>query len=292
MERTLLEVKDLSFAYEEKQVLNKISFAVQRGEKVAVMGSNGAGKSTFFLNLNGVLQADSGEIFLEGKRIGKKDFLELRKRVGFVFQDADSQMIASNVRAEISFGPMNMGLGNEVVRQRVDEVVQYLALKDLEEKAPHYLSGGEKKRVSIADILAMKPDVLIFDEPMAALDPVNAEKVEGILERLHEEGRTLIIATHDVDFAYRFADRIVVFCDGSLIADEEPAVLFRKEEIMRQAHLRKPAMLEVWEALSAAGIVPEREGYPLTSKEAAKKIAHIAQNATGTMGKNHFRMED
>ena len=272
MEQMLLEVKNLSFAYEEKKVLKNVNFAVRRGERVAVMGSNGAGKSTFFLNLNGVLQADSGEIFLEGKKIGKKDFLELRKRVGFVFQDADSQMLASNVRAEISFGPMNLGLSRDEVKERVDEVIQYLSLSDLQEKAPHYLSGGEKKRVSIADILAMKPDVLIFDEPMAALDPVNAGKVEGILKSLHNRGKTLIIATHDVDFAYRFADRIVVFCDGKLIADEIPGVLFGMEEIMQQAHLKKPAVLEIWEALIAAKYVSGDGAFPVTSKEAVRKI--------------------
>lgn len=277
MEQNLLEIKNLSFAYEEKQVLKDIHFAVRRGERVAVMGSNGAGKSTFFLNLNGVLQADSGEIFLEGKKIGKKDFLELRKRVGFVFQDADSQMLASNVRAEISFGPMNLGLGRAEVKERVDEVIQYLSLSDLQEKAPHYLSGGEKKRVSIADILAMKPDVLIFDEPMAALDPVNARKVEEILKSLHKRGKTLIIATHDVDFAYRFADRIVVFCDGKLIADEIPRVIFGMEEIMQQAHLKKPAILEIWEALIAAGYVSGEGAFPLTQEEVVKKIRSVNQ---------------
>lgn len=277
MEQNLLEIKNLSFAYEEKQVLKDIHFAVRRGERVAVMGSNGAGKSTFFLNLNGVLQADSGEIFLEGKKIGKKDFLELRKRVGFVFQDADSQMLASNVRAEISFGPMNLGLGRAEVKERVDEVIQYLSLSDLQEKAPHYLSGGEKKRVSIADILAMKPDVLIFDEPMAALDPVNARKVEEILKSLHKRGKTLIIATHDVDFAYRFADRIVVFCDGKPIADEIPRVIFGMEEIMQQAHLKKPAILEIWEALIAAGYVSGEGAFPLTQEEVVKKIRSVNQ---------------
>ncbi len=277
MEQNLLEIKNLSFAYEEKQVLKDIHFAVRRGERVAVMGSNGAGKSTFFLNLNGVLQADSGEIFLEGKKIGKKDFLELRKRVGFVFQDADSQMLASDVRAEISFGPMNLGLGRAEVKERVDEVIQYLSLSDLQEKAPHYLSGGEKKRVSIADILAMKPDVLIFDEPMAALDPVNARKVEEILKSLHKRGKTLIIATHDVDFAYRFADRIVVFCDGKLIADEIPRVIFGMEEIMQQAHLKKPAILEIWEALIAAGYVSGEGAFPLTQEEVVKKIRSVNQ---------------
>ena len=190
-EEELLKVKDLSFTYEEEPVLKNISLTVSRGEKIAVMGSNGAGKSTFFLNLNGVLKPDAGEIFLNGRKIGKKDMGLLRRQVGFVFQDADSQIIASNVRAEISFGPMNLGLDRAEVIRRVDSAVSYLQLEELQKRAPHYLSGGEKKRVSIADILAMEPELLIFDEPMAALDPVNAQKVEDILNKLHEDGKTM-----------------------------------------------------------------------------------------------------
>ena len=179
-EEELLKVKDLSFTYEEEPVLKNISLTVRHGEKIAVMGSNGAGKSTFFLNLNGVLKPDAGEIFLNGRKIGKKDMGLLRRQVVFVFQDADSQIIASNVRAEISFGPMNLGLDRAEVIRRVDSAVSYLQLEELQKRAPHYLSGGEKKRVSIADILAMEPELLIFDEPMAALDPVNAQKVEEV----------------------------------------------------------------------------------------------------------------
>lgn len=272
MEQRLLEVKNLTFAYEKQPVLKDISFSVQRGEKVAVMGSNGSGKSTFFLNLNGVLQANSGEIYLEGRRLGRKDFTELRKRVGFVFQDADSQLIASNVRAEISFGPMNLGLDREEVARRVDEAVEYLSLSALQEKAPHYLSGGEKKQVSIADILAMRPDIFIFDEPMAALDPVNAWRVEEILTRLHKEGKTLLIATHDTEFAYRFADRILVFADGKLIADESPVSLFRHEELLERAHLKKPSVMVIWEALQAAGMAADVQRYPLTAEELAETL--------------------
>lgn len=272
LEKAIIEVRELSFAYEEKKVLNQINLAVYPGEKIAVMGCNGAGKSTFFLNLNGVLQPECGEIFLDGKRMKKKDFLELRKRVGFVFQDADSQIIASNVRAEISFGPMNLGLDREEVSRRVEDAISYLSLQELQERAPHYLSGGEKKRVSIADILAMESEILIFDEPMAALDPVNARNVEDILEKLHGDGKTLLVATHDVDFAYRFADRILVFADGSLIADGKPMDIFHRREVMERAHLREPALMLIWEALLERGLVAEEEGYPVTPKEAVNKI--------------------
>lgn len=135
-EEELLKVKDLSFTYEEEPVLKNISLTVRHGEKIAVMGSNGAGKSTFFLNLNGVLKPDAGEIFLNGRKIGKKDMGLLRRQVGFVFQDADSQIIASNVRAEISFGPMNLGLDRAEVIRRVDSAVSYLQLEELQKRAP------------------------------------------------------------------------------------------------------------------------------------------------------------
>lgn len=283
MKEKLLQVKDLSFAYEKKPVLKNISVSVSRGEKVAIMGSNGAGKSTFFLNLNGVLWRDSGEILLDGKRIEKKNITELRKRVGFVFQDADSQMIAATVKTEISFGPMNLKLGREEVVRRVEAAISYMSLEELQDRPPHYLSGGEKKRVSIADILAMEPEILIFDEPMAALDPVNAQNVEKILQKLHEDGKTLLVATHDVDFAYRFADRILVFAGGSLIADGTPLEIFRKDEVMKQAHLRKPSMMTIWEALIEAQIVTGKSSYPVTPDEAAKEIAH---NSSGLSERN------
>ena len=264
----LLEVKALSFSYEEEPVLKDISLMVRRGEKIAVMGSNGAGKSTFFLNLNGVLQPDTGEIYLNGRKIGKKEVGLLRRQVGFVFQDADSQIIASNVRAEISFGPMNLGLDRKEVIRRVDSAVSYLELEALQQWAPHYLSGGEKKRVSIADILAMEPELLIFDEPMAALDPV-----EAILGKLHRDGKTLLIATHDVDFAWRFADRILVLCDGRLLADGTPAEIFRQTAVMEQAHLTKPSIMVIWDALIQKGLAAEDSNYPVTPQQAAQRIA-------------------
>lgn len=271
--KKLLQVKNLCFSYDEKPVLQQINVTICRGERIAVMGSNGAGKSTFFLNLNGVLQPDSGEILLEGKTLKKKDFKELHRRVGFVFQDADSQIIASNVKAEISFGPMNLGLSKEEVRNRVAAAIEYMGLSRLADRAPQYLSGGEKKRVSIADILAMETEVLIFDEPMAALDPVNTQNVESILKRLHEDGKTLLIATHDVDFAYRYADRILVFSDGEIIADSTPQEVFRRKEIMERAHLKAPAVMTVWEALEQKGFVKKGTGYPVTAEELVEKLS-------------------
>ncbi|MEG1848050.1 MAG: ABC transporter ATP-binding protein [Lachnospiraceae bacterium] len=272
MEDVLLQVQNLTFAYRESAVLKDINVTIHRGEKIAVMGANGAGKSTFFLHLNGVLHQDEGTICLAGRQIQKKTETKLRQKVGYVFQDADSQLIASNVRAEISFGPMNLGLSQKEVKKRVEEALNYMDLEDLAERPPHYLSGGEKKRVSIADILAMEPEILLFDEPMAALDPFNASRVEQILWNLHEEGKTLLIATHDVDFAYRFADRIIVFAEGSILADGDPFDLFHNTDMMEQAHLKAPAMMTVWEALRTANLVTQSLPYPTTLSQVVEAV--------------------
>ena len=168
---------------------------------------------------------------------------------------------------------MNLGLSKEEVRNRVAAAIEYMELSRLADRAPQYLSGGEKKRVSIADILAMETDVLIFDEPMAALDPVNAQNVESILKRLHGDGKTLLIATHDVDFAYRYADRILVFSDGEIIADSTPQEVFHRKEILERAHLKAPAVMTVWEALEQKGFVKKGTGYPVTAEELVEKLS-------------------
>lgn len=267
MTEEIVQVKNLTYEYQTgTHALNHINITVREGERIAVMGSNGAGKSTFFLNLNGVLQPDEGEICYRGRKIGKKELNQLRKNVGFVFQDADSQMIASDVQGEVSFGPMNLKLPREEVKKRVEEALEYMNITEYRNRPPHYLSGGEKKRVSIADIIAMKSEVVLFDEPTAALDPLSADMLEEVLEKLSEEGKTLLISTHDVDFAYRWAERIIVFCKGSIIADGTPLEIFQNESVLEQAHLKKPAMFTVYEALEARGLI-KKGSYPKVAEE-------------------------
>lgn len=258
MTDTILSVKKLCFGYGDAgPVLKNVDLDVHRGERLAVIGSNGAGKSTLFLNLNGVLAPDTGEIFLNGKRIGKKDITELRRNVGIVFQDADSQMIASTVYAEVSFGPMNLRLPKEEVRERTMKAMEYMNITHLKDRPPHYLSGGEKKCVSIADIIAMDPDIIIFDEPTVGLDPVNAQILEDVLDRLHGDGKTIILSTHDADLVYRWADRAVVLNDGKIIADSAPDSIFRNDTIMRAAKLHRPAIQEIYDALLEKALVSE-----------------------------------
>lgn len=250
MRETLLEIEHLSFAYEEgKRALSDVNVVIRAGEKIAVLGANGAGKSTFFLNINGVRHPDEGTIRFRGKPVGKKERKLLQQNVGIVFQSADDQMIASTVKAEVAFGPLNMGMDREEVEMRTMRAITQMDLAGYEGRPPHYLSGGEKKRVAIADILAMEPPIILFDEPTAALDPVSAEMLEQVLGELEQEGKTILLSTHDIDFAYRFAERILVFAGGRLIADGTPEEIFRAEAILTQAKIKKPMMMEVCEVL-------------------------------------------
>jgi cobalt/nickel transport system ATP-binding protein len=268
MKNTVLRVEDLHYVYGNgKKALDGVSVDINEGERIAVIGANGSGKSTFFLNLNGVYAPTSGDIVYRDMVVNKKTLNELRKNVGIVFQEADNQIIASTVRADVGFGPMNLKLPKEEVLLRVRNALNYMNLSGFEDRPPHYLSGGEKKRVSIAGVMAMKPEVLIFDEPTASLDPINAMILEEVLAKLGAEGKTILISTHDVDFTYRWAERVLVFCDGKIIADGTPLDIFKNDEILRRANLMRPAMLEVYEMLVESGLLEESRSYPRHTQE-------------------------
>ncbi len=273
----ILQAKDLHYTYNgDKHALNGIDLSIYEGQRIAVLGSNGAGKSTFFLNLNGVLRADHGEIVYRGKTITKKDLNHLRKNVGIVFQDADNQIIASTVMAEVSFGPMNLKLPKEEVIERVDKALAYMNISDFKERPPHYLSGGEKKRVSIADIIAMESEIIIFDEPTAALDPLNAAMLEEVLGKMSEEGKTMLISTHDVDFAYRWAERAIVFCQGKIIADDTPLNIFKQEDILERANLKHPTMFDIYRSMEENKLVPEgADIYPKDVEEFESMLSKL-----------------
>ena len=261
----VLQAKNLRFCYDSgAPALDGVSLDVYPGERIAVLGPNGAGKSTFFLCLNGVLTPESGQILLDGKPADRKARKTLCERVGIVFQNADDQIIASTVAAEVSFGPMNLRLPRDEVARRVDHALDYMDLQEFRARPPHDLSGGEKKRVSIADILAMESEVILLDEPAASLDPAGEERLERVLDRLSDEGRTLLISTHDVDFAFRWATRAVVFSAGRILADDTPQAVFGDAALLRQAHLRRPVLAEVFAALRARGLVPPDASCPTT----------------------------
>lgn len=265
MREPILQVRGLCYAYDEdKHALRGLSLDIHAGERIAVLGTNGAGKSTFFLCLNGVLTPHNGEILLRGKA---PDRNALHEHVGVVFQNADDQMIAPTVLAEVSFGPMNLRLPRAEVLQRVNRAIAAMDLEDFRNRPPHYLSGGEKKRVSIADILAMESEIILFDEPAASLDPVGVQMLEQVLDDLSSAGKTLLISTHDMDFAFRWAERIVVFSDGQVIDDGSPHAVFSNALTLSRASLSQPTMFEVFQTLKTYGVVPEAAACPRTPQE-------------------------
>ena len=256
MDDVILKAENIHYSYDsDKKALKGVSLDIHEKERLVILGANGSGKSTFFLNINGVLKPERGAVYYKDRLIDKSGIKELRKNVGIVFQDADNQIIASSVRAEVSFGPMNLGLSREEVKKRVDDALNYMNIRHLIDRPPHYLSGGEKKRVSIADIIAMDSKIIIFDEPTASLDPKNVVIFEEALDKMSGDGKTLVISTHDIEFAYRFADRIVVFCDGNIIADGSPIDVLDNEKVLKMANLKKPILLDVFETLVEKSIV-------------------------------------
>ncbi|HEY7136511.1 MAG TPA: ABC transporter ATP-binding protein [Acidimicrobiia bacterium] len=227
---TLLALHGVSFRYLDRfAALDDVSLTVERGERVALLGANGCGKSTLLKILDGLVFPHTGRYDAFGVGV-TEDSLEdeqfsrgFRSRVGFVFQNSDAQVFSPTVREEIAFGPLNMGMGADEARVRVDDVLTMLDIVDLAERAPYQLSGGEKKRVAIASVLVMNPDVLLFDEPTAALDPRTQRWLLDLVVELHRAGKTIVVATHDLDALDALADRCVVFSeDHRVVADGDP----------------------------------------------------------------------
>lgn len=249
----VIETKELCYSYDgEESALDKVSVKIPKGKITAIMGGNGAGKSTFFLNLNGVLTPDAGQIIFNGKVIihNKKNIKELRKSAGIVFQDPNDQLFSSSVRKDISFGAVNLGLSEDEISRRVDGAIERVGIKDLERRPIHALSYGQKKRVAIAGVLVMEPEVIILDEPTAGLDPIGVNELMKILIEIKETmGISIIIATHDMDIVPLYCDYGFVFHKGKVIMEGTPKDIFSNPEILRENSLRLPRIAHLMEIL-------------------------------------------
>jgi cobalt/nickel transport system ATP-binding protein len=225
----LLECRDLEYSYLGRFLaLDHVSLTVERGESVALLGANGCGKSTLLKLLDGLLFPDAGAYRAFGTDV-TEDHLEddqfsraFRGRVGFIFQNSDAQVFSPTVRDEVAFGPLNMGLERDAVQARVDDTLAMLDITGLADRPPYQLSGGEKKRVAIASVLAMNPEVLLFDEPTAALDPRTQHWMVELIAELHDVGRTIVLATHDLEAVPLVADRCVVLDEDHRVASDGP----------------------------------------------------------------------
>jgi cobalt/nickel transport system ATP-binding protein len=254
----ILEAVDLCYRYSDGTVaIENLSLAIPAGAKVALLGTNGAGKTTLCLLLAGLAQPAAGEVRFRGAAVGRnrRELLALRKSVGLVFQDPEAQIFAPTVWEEVAFGPVNQGLDRAAVENRVRAALARVGLWELKDKAPHFLSYGQKKRLCVASILAMEPAVLLLDEVTAGLDPRETERLLGILAAEQRSGRALVLATHDVDLAYAWADTVYVLDGGSLVAGGAPAVVFADAALVRRAGLRLPVVLSFYQALRERGLV-------------------------------------
>lgn len=266
----ILEIDKITYTYSDgTKALNGVSLTVRQGEKLAFIGGNGSGKSTLFLCLNGILRPQSGTINYKGKPViyKRKELLELRSKVGIVFQDPDNQLFAASVYQEISFGACNLALSQEEVKRRVDSVIEELGITPFSQKPTHALSGGQKKQVALADILVMEPEVLIMDEPVSALDPLHTKLLNKKLEELPNKGITVIVATHDMNFALEWADRIVMLKDGNIIRDGNPADIFQEEELLKETNLSQPDVITLFNKLIEKKILKETLPVPRNLKE-------------------------
>jgi len=249
MTEYIIELKDVTYTYPDGTIaLNKIHMSIIKGKKIAVVGANGAGKSTLFLHFNGLSKPKQGEVYFKGQRISYSNsgLNKLRREVGLVFQEPDHQIFSSSVLQEISIGPMNMGLQREVVLAKSEAAMKAAGVLEFKQKPTHALSYGLKKRVAIASILAMEPSVLVLDEPTSGLDLGSAEMILDILEKLHEDGKTIIISTHDIDMAYSWADYIYVMKKGEVLGYGSPEEVFTDTELLECAGIKQPWIVEVF----------------------------------------------
>ena len=243
----IIKAEDLYFSYDDGNTssLNGLSIEIRRGKKIAFMGANGSGKSTFFLCCNGINRPSKGTLYFEGKPYdySKKGLLELRSKVGIIFQDPDNQLFSASVYQEISFGILNLGVSEEEAKNEVEQVIDYLEITPFRDKPAHALSGGQKKQVSIADILVMHPDIIILDEPAAALDPKHTTMVNKIVDRMTESGITVMMSTHDVNYALDWADEVVLLHEGKVLMQGAPLDVFSNKSALAMTNLEQPAVL-------------------------------------------------
>jgi len=248
-----MEMDNIKFVYPEgTEALSGVTLKLYKGKTTALLGGNGAGKSTLFFHMNGILKPSHGQVKLHGVPVNysKEGLINLRKKVGLVFQDPDNQLFSTNVYQDVSFGPMNLKLPADEVKRRTESAMERTGINSLRDRPTHQLSYGQKKRVAIAGVIAMEPEILILDEPAAGLDPEGISDIMGLLQELQEKsGLTIVIATHDIDMVPLYADHVVVMKSGQVVMEGAPEVIFKKATALRKAHLRLPRIAHLMEIL-------------------------------------------
>lgn len=273
-----ISVQNVSFQYAEEensqQVLNDISFEIKKGEFVALLGQNGSGKSTIAKLLNALLVPQKGKVFVHGMDTADESLTyDIRSKVGLVLQNPDNQLVASIVEEDVAFGPENLGIPADEIRERVDEALKAVDMYDHRLKAPYKLSGGQKQRVAIAGIIAMRPDCIVLDEPTAMLDPKGREEVLSTIMKLNKEhGITIVMITHYMEEAVR-ADKVYVVDSGSFVTSGTAEEVFSQVELLKKHRLDVPQATELCHKLRARGVSLDR--LPLTEEDCVAMLREV-----------------
>ncbi|MER2538567.1 MAG: ABC transporter ATP-binding protein [Azonexus sp.] len=259
MNSPLLELSQVSYRYPDGSVgLDGCTLRIARGSRNVLIGANGSGKTTLFQHSNGLLRPQAGVVRYDGKDIdyGRAGLRDLRSKVGMVFQNPDHQLFSASVQEDVSFGPLNLGLDMATVRQRVTAALQAVGMLEHADKAVHNLSFGQKKRVCIAGVLAMEPELLVLDEPMAGLDHAMQKELLAVLDGLHQRGITLLLATHNIDFAYRWAEHIHLMAAGRCTASLNAGELGEHAAALAAVGLPLPEVIKLHRGLVERDILP------------------------------------
>lgn len=274
----IIRVQNVSFAYSREEgsepvkAIDGISFEIEAGSFTAIIGKNGSGKSTLAKNLNGLLLPTEGDILVADYNTKDDAHIwDVRQTAGMVFQNPDNQLVSAIVEDDVAFGPENLGVDPQGIRQRVDQALEAVNMGQFKNKAPHLLSGGQKQRIAIAGVVAMKPRCIIFDEPTAMLDPKGRKEIMAIIDELHREGITVVLITHFMEEAVR-ADRVMIMHEGKILLDGTPAEVFSQGALIKSVNLDVPPIVELADELRAVGIsVPDE----IITEE--KMVAYVCQ---------------
>ena len=247
MSHHIVEFKGVEFRYPDgTEALRGVSFRITHGESVGIVGANGAGKSTLLLQINGYMLPSAGTIRVGDLDVTKKTRQEIRKKVGVIFQNPDDQLFMPTVYDDVAFGPLNLGMSPERVTERVTAALETVGCADLREKPPHHLSGGQKRGVAIASVLAMEPDILVMDEPSSGLDPRSRRQLIQLLRGFRH---TKIVASHDLDLILDVCERCLVIRDGRIVADAPTRAILENRSLLEENNLELPLSLQGPEAI-------------------------------------------
>ncbi|ACB86035.1 energy-coupling factor ABC transporter ATP-binding protein [Natranaerobius thermophilus] len=241
-----IEINDLNYTYpDQTPALTGINLKITKQKKTAILGANGSGKTTLIYHINGTIQSQDGELKVLDKTINKENINNIRQAVGLLFDNPDNQLFSTTVYGDIAFGPRNLNLEQNEINKRVEMAIEKVGIENLSERPPYSLSLGQKKRAAIAGILAMKPQILVCDEPFSGLDPSISLQLREILDDLKEQGATLVYSTHDVDLTYAWADEVVIMKEGQVLKSG-PVDILREERLMEKSGLPLPMLAELF----------------------------------------------